>query len=72
MESKLKSLLILAFVAFLSCARSNKEVILFHDDFRGLGRGALSTHVGAHTEYHYLPEAAPEGNWAVSNDRITR
>ena len=69
MESKLKSLLILAFVAFLSCARSNKEVILFHDDFRGLGRGALSTHVGAHTEYHYLPEAAPEGNWAVSNDR---
>ncbi|MEZ6044782.1 MAG: hypothetical protein R3C11_04210 [Planctomycetaceae bacterium] len=33
-------------------------------------RGAHSLLVvGAHTEYHYLPEAAPKGNWAVSNFR---
>ena len=25
--------------------------------------------VGAHTEYHYLPEAAPKGNWAASTFR---
>ena len=24
--------------------------------------------MGAYTEYHYLPEAAPKGPWAVSND----
>jgi len=28
----------------------------------------LSTDVGAYTEYHYLPEAAPRGPWSVSND----
>ena len=39
---------------------------LFDDDFRGLRRGMFSAPVGAHTEYHYLPEAAPKGNWAVS------
>ncbi len=27
----------------------------------------FSAPVGAHTEYHYLPEAAPKGNWVVSS-----
>jgi len=42
------------------------SAVLLEDDFSGLGRGMLSSPVGAHTEYHYLPEAAPRGNWAVS------
>ena len=42
---------------------------LFCDDFGELKRGSLSNHLGAHTEYHYLPEAAPKGNWAISNGR---
>jgi len=40
--------------------------ILISDDFSDLKRGALGVEVGAHTEYHYLHEAAPKGNWAVS------
>ena len=40
--------------------------ILISDDFNDLKRGPLGVEVGAHTEYHYLHEAAPKGNWAVS------
>ncbi len=40
--------------------------ILLHDDFSALEIGAFSADVGAHTEYHYLPEAAPRGNWTVA------
>lgn len=32
-------------------------------------RGPLGSGAGAHTEYHYLPEAAPVGNWAISTFR---
>ncbi|OHB64267.1 MAG: hypothetical protein A2Y77_04410 [Planctomycetes bacterium RBG_13_62_9] len=39
---------------------------LLQDDFRGLRFGLIFDVVGAHTEYHYLREAAPQGNWAVS------
>jgi rhamnogalacturonan endolyase len=39
---------------------------LLKDDFRGLHFGLIFDVVGAHTEYHYLREAAPQGNWAVS------
>jgi hypothetical protein len=39
---------------------------LLKDDFRGLRFGLIFDVVGAHTEYHYLREAAPQGNWAVS------
>ena len=42
------------------------EKILLDDDFSGLDVGMFSAAVGAHTEYHYLPEAAPRGNWAVA------
>lgn len=40
--------------------------LLLEDDFSGLEAGNFSAEVGAHTEYHYLPEAAPKGNWAVA------
>jgi len=68
MEQRIIKLAILACVAGSSCAPFNKEVLLFQDDLKGIRRGPLSTDVGAHTEYHYLPEAAPRCNWAVSND----
>ncbi len=69
MGCKLINLLIFGCLILTSCTWSHKEVLLFHDDFSGLKRGPLSTELGAYTEYHYLPQAAPKGNWAVSNDR---
>jgi rhamnogalacturonan endolyase len=41
------------------------KVLLF-DDFSSIRRGPYSVDVGAHTEYHYLHEAAPRSQWAVS------
>ena len=46
-----------------------EEVSLLEDDFSTYRAGLFSSVVGAHTEYHYLPEAAPKGNWAVSTFR---
>ena len=66
MGFKSKSYSILSCLIFTLCTPSNKEVLLFYDDYSGLKRGPLSTNLGAHTEYHYLSEAAPKGNWAVS------
>ena len=43
-----------------------KQVVLLEDDFGGLRAGLFSRVVEAHAEYHYLPECAPQGNWAVS------
>ena len=52
---------------FLGCSGSEpEEAILLEDNFSGLDTGMFSAPVGPHTEYHYLPEAAPRGNWAVS------
>ena len=42
------------------------DVVLLDEDFSRLDPGMFSAPVGPHTEYHYLPEAAPKGNWAVS------
>lgn len=52
---------------FSSCVKTPDGVeTLLADDFSGLEVGMFSTPVGPHTEYHYLPQAAPKGNWAVS------
>lgn len=61
-------LAILACLAGLSCAPVHREAVLFQDDLAQTRRGPLSTDVGAYTEYHYLPAAAPQGPWSVSND----
>jgi rhamnogalacturonan endolyase len=50
----------------LSCSSRKEEVLIFSDNFSGLRRGPLGGNAGAHTEYHYLPSAAPRGNWAIS------
>ncbi|HUU27617.1 MAG TPA: hypothetical protein VM123_07385 [archaeon] len=59
----------LLFLVLLSgCGKGGVEdtAVLLEDDFSGLETGMFSAPVGPHTEYHYLPEAAPRGNWAVS------
>jgi rhamnogalacturonan endolyase len=40
--------------------------VLLDDDFSELRTGLLMDTVGAHTEYHYLPQASQRGNWTVS------
>ncbi|MCX7723552.1 MAG: hypothetical protein N2379_10935, partial [Verrucomicrobiae bacterium] len=43
------------------------EQLLFEDGFNSLPPGMFSAGVvGAHAEYHYLPQLAPKGGWAVS------
>jgi len=42
----------------------NKTLLL--DDFSELETGLFSAPVGAHAEYHYLPEAGKKGHWEVS------
>lgn len=47
-------------------AAGGGEVVLMDDDFGKLEPGLFSAPVGAHTEYHFLPEAAPRGGWTVA------
>ncbi len=65
----MKRILFLILVPILLFAQNSVE--LFHDDFSELPRGPFSVVVGAHTEYHYLHEAAPKGNWAVTTFRFS-
>ncbi|MBN1997058.1 hypothetical protein JW935_05865 [candidate division KSB1 bacterium] len=63
----MKQSIVLLFV--LSCVfaiSAQENVVVFYDNFSSLRRGPLSVAIGAHTEYHYLNEAAPKVNWAVS------
>jgi rhamnogalacturonan endolyase len=54
-------------LALNASADSFNSRLLLQDDFNALPPGMFSAGViGAHIEYHYLPEAAPKGNWAVS------
>ncbi|MCZ6680564.1 MAG: hypothetical protein O7E52_25310, partial [Candidatus Poribacteria bacterium] len=36
------------------------------DEFDQREAGMFSAPVGAHMEYHFLPEPAPKGNWTVA------
>ena len=50
-----------------SGAAIGKPAVLLDDDFSGLRPGIFSAGViGAHAEYHYVHETAPQGNWVVS------
>jgi len=69
MKTVLPITIILICIFFSSCYDSADEMLLLSDNFDRALRGPLSTHLGAHTEYHYLPVAAPKGNWSVSNYR---
>jgi len=48
---------------------SSTDAVLLEDDFSRLRPGALTSVVGAHTEYHYLPEFSPLGRWSISTFR---
>jgi rhamnogalacturonan endolyase len=48
---------------------TDQTAIIFEDDFSSLEPGQFSSVVGAHTEYHYLPDAAPKGPWSVTSFR---
>ena len=64
--------IILAFASVVfsvATASAQDTVTLLQDDFTAYPAGAFSSEVGAHLEYHYLPEAAAKGNWAVSTFR---
>jgi hypothetical protein len=64
---KIVQFILIAFIPLLGCNRNRPTVVLLKDDFSQLDTGLFSAPVGAHTEYHYLPEAAPKGNWVVSS-----
>lgn len=49
----------------ISCVWA-QQVVLLDEDFSRLKSGHYSVEVGAHTEYHYLAEAAPKSIWQVS------
>ena len=42
------------------------QVLLFEDGFGQMRAGSLGSEVGAHAEYHYLPEVGTKGNWHIS------
>ncbi len=52
-----------------ACLRAEEPAVLLIDDFAGYRPGVFSIVEGARTEYHYLREAAPQGNWVVSTFR---
>lgn len=57
----------LIIIIFSCCNRINFTEVLLRDDFSELDTGLFSVPVGAHTEYHYIPEAGKKGNWAVTS-----
>jgi len=55
------------FIFFVvSCTMGPKLELVFEDGFDRMQRGAISTDMGADTEYHYLQAARPHGAWAVA------
>ncbi len=59
-------LLLLSLVAFSGTVIPKSDRVVFNDDFSGLPRGVFNSEGGAHTEYHFIHEAMPKGNWALS------
>ena len=58
---------LLLMIILSGCQQQNSyDKVLLTDDFSSIRRGPYSVDVGAHTEYHYLHEAAPRSQWAVS------
>jgi hypothetical protein len=50
-------------------ARAGDAPILLDENFTAYRPGIFYAADGALTEYHYVPEAAPQGNWVVSTFR---
>lgn len=45
---------------------ADSTVVLFEDGFGQMRNGSIGSEVGAHAEYHYLPEVGAKGNWFIS------
>ena len=69
MQTSKTIILFILFPILVSCDTGNDSVVIFSDDYSEMRRGPLGAGAGAHTEYHYLPSAAPVGNWAISTFR---
>ncbi|HEC02836.1 MAG TPA: hypothetical protein ENI81_04795, partial [Phycisphaerales bacterium] len=65
--NKIESAVLLSVVVMLCNSAICQSAVLLDDDFDGLRPGMFSAGViGAHAEYHYVHETAPQGNWVVS------
>jgi len=70
MRSDLLHLLaILLLTATTASAATPLDITLLEDDFTSYAAGLFFSELGAHGEYHYLPEAAPRGPWSVATFR---
>ena len=61
--------LVCSLLLIWACEGGSDVSTLLEDDFSQYRAGLFSSEVGAHSEYHYLPEMAPKGPWAVSTFR---
>jgi hypothetical protein len=59
--------ILVIFACLCGCRQNNFNQVVLTDDFSGLDTGLFTAPVGAHTEYHFLPEAGPQGNWVISS-----
>jgi len=60
--------LVFSLVFCVGCSNPQMSVtFLLKDDFNSLKSGLFFDVVGAHAEYHYLPQVSPRGNWVVSS-----
>jgi len=66
MKNIINSMLITAILTGCQLPSNQFTEVLLFDDFSSIRRGPYSVEVGAHTEYHYIHEAAPPSQWAVS------
>ena len=64
----LKQFLMTSILLLFVCSSvaQGDDATLLTDEFDGLRSGMFSRVLGAHTEYHHIPEATPKGNWAIS------
>ncbi|MBN1183033.1 MAG: hypothetical protein JXB49_12140 [Bacteroidales bacterium] len=56
---------VLIFLVF-GCIQKESEIALLNEDFSSLRSGPIGGGNSAHTEYHYLHDAAPHSRWQVS------
>lgn len=57
----------IAVLTVLAAATAVPSAELLRDDYRAMRPGMISPGVvGARSEYHYLPESEPKGNWVAS------
>jgi rhamnogalacturonan endolyase len=58
--------LVFAGLCVVAAHAAESPVVLFEDGFGEMRTGSLGSVLGAHAEYHYLPEVGPKGHWWIS------